>query len=83
MPATPCRAGGRTVPDRDQWPLPRPSPPRGRWSRAATPGPARGSLAQEVEIMLRSITVGLDGSRESRAAVEWAAREAALRDLPL
>ncbi|MEU5245873.1 universal stress protein, partial [Streptomyces asoensis] len=33
--------------------------------------------------MLRSITVGLDGSRESRAAVEWAAREAALRDLPL
>ncbi|MEU5281173.1 universal stress protein [Streptomyces asoensis] len=33
--------------------------------------------------MLRSITVGLDGSRESRAAVEWAAREAGLRDLPL
>ncbi|WP_327319531.1 universal stress protein [Streptomyces sp. NBC_01235] len=33
--------------------------------------------------MLRSITVGLDGSRESRAAAEWAAREAKLRDLPL
>ncbi|MER5436679.1 universal stress protein [Streptomyces sp. NPDC002588] len=33
--------------------------------------------------MLRTITVGLDGSRESRAAAEWAAREAELRDLPL
>ncbi|WP_109001003.1 universal stress protein [Streptomyces rishiriensis] len=33
--------------------------------------------------MLRTITVGLDGSRESRAAAEWAAREAKLRDLPL
>ncbi|MFJ3306684.1 universal stress protein [Streptomyces sp. NPDC086549] len=33
--------------------------------------------------MLRSITVGLDGSPESRAAAEWAAREAQLRDLPL
>ncbi|MEU5634201.1 universal stress protein [Streptomyces rishiriensis] len=33
--------------------------------------------------MLRSITVGLDGSRESRAAAEWAAREAKLRGLPL
>ncbi|WP_460072827.1 universal stress protein [Streptomyces sp. YKOK-I1] len=33
--------------------------------------------------MLRSITVGLDGSQESRAAAEWAAREAELRDLPL
>lgn len=29
--------------------------------------------------MARSITVGLDGSPESRAAAEWAAREAALR----
>ncbi|MFF1442799.1 MULTISPECIES: universal stress protein [unclassified Streptomyces] len=33
--------------------------------------------------MLRTITVGLDGSQESRAAAEWAAREAKLRDLPL
>ncbi|MET7451968.1 universal stress protein [Streptomyces sp. NPDC005574] len=33
--------------------------------------------------MLRTITVGLDGSPESRAAAEWAAREAALRTLPL
>jgi nucleotide-binding universal stress UspA family protein len=33
--------------------------------------------------MLRTITVGLDGSPESRAAAEWAAREATLRGLPL
>ncbi|MFF4837511.1 universal stress protein [Streptomyces sp. NPDC001315] len=33
--------------------------------------------------MLRTIPVGLDRSRESRAAAEWAAREATLRDLPL
>ncbi|MFE0730155.1 universal stress protein [Streptomyces antibioticus] len=33
--------------------------------------------------MTRTITVGLDGSLESRAAAEWAAREAELRDLPL
>ncbi|MFI5875217.1 universal stress protein [Streptomyces sp. NPDC051445] len=33
--------------------------------------------------MLRTVTVGLDGSRESRAAAEWAAREARLRELPL
>ncbi|MEU6465792.1 universal stress protein [Streptomyces sp. NPDC046976] len=33
--------------------------------------------------MTRTVTAGLDGSPESRAAVEWAAREAALRDLPL
>ncbi|MDX3637119.1 MULTISPECIES: universal stress protein [Streptomyces] len=33
--------------------------------------------------MPRTITVGLDGSPESRAAAEWAAREAALRGLPL
>ncbi|WP_030326843.1 universal stress protein [Streptomyces sp. NRRL B-3229] len=33
--------------------------------------------------MTRSITVGLDGSSESRAAAEWAAREAALLGLPL
>lgn len=33
--------------------------------------------------MFRSIMVGLDGSSESRAAGEWAAREAKLRGLPL
>lgn len=33
--------------------------------------------------MLRTVTVGLDGSSESRAAAEWAAREAKLRGLPL
>ncbi|MFE6196139.1 universal stress protein [Streptomyces sp. NPDC057838] len=33
--------------------------------------------------MSRTITVGLDGSSESRAAAEWAAREASLRGLPL
>jgi nucleotide-binding universal stress UspA family protein len=38
---------------------------------------------REVETMTRTVTVGLDGSPESRAAAEWAAREAALRGLPL
>lgn len=33
--------------------------------------------------MYRDVTVGLDGSAESRAAAEWAAREAELRGLPL
>ncbi|MFF7647576.1 universal stress protein [Streptomyces canus] len=33
--------------------------------------------------MTRSITVGLDGSLESRAAAEWAAREAELRRVPV
>ncbi|NEB74249.1 universal stress protein [Streptomyces sp. SID14478] len=33
--------------------------------------------------MAGTITVGLDGSAESRAAAEWAAREAKLRELPL
>ncbi|MFB7111675.1 universal stress protein [Streptomyces sp. NPDC056190] len=33
--------------------------------------------------MSRTITVGLDGSPESRAAAEWAAREAQLRELPV
>ncbi|MFE7811859.1 universal stress protein [Streptomyces sp. NPDC057433] len=33
--------------------------------------------------MARTITVGLDGSAESRAAAEWAAREAKLRGLPV
>ncbi|MGW4567556.1 universal stress protein [Streptomyces sp. NPDC004561] len=33
--------------------------------------------------MTRTVTVGLDGSPESRAAAEWAAREALLRGLPL
>lgn len=33
--------------------------------------------------MVRTVVAGLDGSPESRAAVEWAAREAKLRGLPL
>ncbi|NUK06855.1 universal stress protein [Streptomyces lunaelactis] len=33
--------------------------------------------------MSRTVTVGLDGSNESLAAAEWAAREARLRGLPL
>ncbi|WP_326584477.1 universal stress protein [Streptomyces sp. NBC_00487] len=33
--------------------------------------------------MLRPVVVGLDGSSESLAAAEWAAREALRRDLPL
>ncbi|MEW2305260.1 universal stress protein [Streptomyces sp. NPDC006655] len=33
--------------------------------------------------MFRTVTVGLDDSPEGRAAVEWAAREALLRGLPL
>lgn len=33
--------------------------------------------------MSRTITVGLDGSDESLAAAEWAAREAKLRELPV
>ncbi|MFF7560776.1 universal stress protein [Streptomyces pseudovenezuelae] len=33
--------------------------------------------------MVRTVTAGLDGSRESRAAAEWAAREAGLLGLPL
>ncbi|MFD8000302.1 universal stress protein [Streptomyces mirabilis] len=33
--------------------------------------------------MPRTVTVGLDGSPESRAAADWAAREAKLRGLPL
>ncbi|MEU0398428.1 universal stress protein [Streptomyces sp. NPDC006208] len=33
--------------------------------------------------MRRTITAGIDGSLESLAAAEWAAREALLRDLPL
>ncbi|WP_329331794.1 universal stress protein [Streptomyces sp. NBC_00663] len=33
--------------------------------------------------MMRTVVAGLDGSSESRAAAEWAAREAKLRGLPL
>lgn len=33
--------------------------------------------------MVRTVVAGLDGSPESHAAVEWAAREAELRGLPL
>ncbi|MFF4632644.1 universal stress protein [Streptomyces griseorubiginosus] len=33
--------------------------------------------------MVRTVVAGLDGSAESRAAAEWAAREAASRGLPL
>ncbi|NUK88585.1 universal stress protein [Streptomyces lunaelactis] len=33
--------------------------------------------------MTRTVTVGLDGSPESHAAAEWAAREAKMRGLPL
>jgi nucleotide-binding universal stress UspA family protein len=33
--------------------------------------------------MVNTVVAGLDGSAESRAAAEWAAREAKLRDLPL
>jgi nucleotide-binding universal stress UspA family protein len=38
---------------------------------------------QEVETMPRTVTVGLDGSPESRAAAEWAAREAKLLGVPV
>lgn len=45
---------------------------------------ARGRTpTQKVESMTRTVTVGLDGSAESRAAAEWAAREARLLGLPL
>ncbi|WP_372509570.1 universal stress protein [Streptomyces humicola] len=33
--------------------------------------------------MTRSVVVGIDGSRDSHVAGEWAAQEAALRGLPL
>ncbi len=46
------------------------------------PGP-RGPGSGGGEHMPRTVTVGLDGSPESRAAADWAAREAKLRGLPL
>lgn len=39
--------------------------------------------SEEVGLMLQPIVVGLDGSRESVAAADWAAREALRRGLPL
>lgn len=42
-----------------------------------------GHRTREVLAVLRPIVVGLDGSRESLAAADWAAREALLRGLPL
>ncbi len=60
--------GNRTVPATE--------PGRGHWSGIRDQGPLpaepperdAGNSPQEVEIMLRTITVGLDGSRESPAA---------------
>nr|WP_306187430.1 universal stress protein [Streptomyces sp. MK5] len=42
-----------------------------------------GTLVAGGETMPRTVTVGLDGSPESRAAAEWAAREAQLLRLPV
>lgn len=38
---------------------------------------------KEVKVMTRPVVAGLDGSGESLAAADWAAREALRRGLPL
>lgn len=45
--------------------------------------PDAGADPREVRIVLRPVVVGLDGSRESLTAADWAAREALRRGLPL
>jgi nucleotide-binding universal stress UspA family protein len=54
---------------------------RGRTGDAATVG-LKGR-SREAETMSGTVTAGIDGSPESRAAAEWAAREALLRGLQL
>jgi nucleotide-binding universal stress UspA family protein len=72
--AVPHTEQGRSVPGRDLRPLPGAS--YDDEARSRTP-------IQKVDIMTRTVTVGLDGSAESRAAADWAAHEAQLRGLPL
>src|SRR5690606_21086479 len=58
--------------------------PAGNAAEGAPPGTLEPAVRfQEVDLMFRSIAVGLDGSLQSRAAAEWAAREAELWQLPL
>ncbi|MFH8475948.1 universal stress protein [Streptomyces sp. NPDC018000] len=44
---------------------------------------AQACGAQEVLVMKNLVTVGVDGSPESRAAAAWGAQEASLRQVPL